>query len=253
MKDSIFNLVTNGDKINNKNFNLDIYNESKRNCLTCCKGDIKTKSESTVTVFCYGDRKPLSYKLVNTKINNDCEFYQSYNSLSNSEDKRFTDIYNKIFSKPNFIEDKELLKIVKPETGETIAHIQAQNGWMTNDLEILQLKDNNGWTVAHELSMRGHKITDKKILQLVDKKETTVAEVQALHNNFTDDLTILKLPARNHMMLIAHVQAYRGWSTTDETVLQLKDAKDRTVNNIIVSKILMEAVFLIKEEEIKND
>jgi hypothetical protein len=226
----------------NISFNADICDKSKRNCLTCYKGYIKSKTESTVTVFCYGDKKPLSYKLINTKVNNDCKFYQSYDSLLNSEDEKFTYIYNKIFQ-PNFTEDKELLKIVKPETGETIAHIQAQNGWLTDDLEILQLKDNDDWTVAHELSMRGHKITDKKILQLVDKEETTVAEVQALHNNFTDDLTILKLPARNHMMLIAHLQAYRGWSTTDKNILQLKDVKDRTVKYVIDSKILMDSIF----------
>jgi hypothetical protein len=44
-------------------------------------------------------------------------------------------------------------------------------------------------------------------------------------------------------MLIAHLQAYRGWSTTDKNILQLKDVKDRTVKYVIDSKILMDSIF----------
>ncbi len=253
MKNPILNLVTNGDKINNKNFNLDIYNISKKNCLTCYKADVKSIIENGAKIFCYGDKKCFSYKFIKIDNENDCTNYQSYKSLlMQSENKNFNKIYEKIFKKPNFIRDKELLKIVKPETGETIAHIQAQNGWVTNDLEILELKDNTGWTVAHEISMRGHRIIYKEILKLTDNKGTRVAEIQALNKWFNDEEDILVLPARKNTMSIAHIQAMQGWVTLNKDILNLRDNYGNTVKHIIASISLIKLIS-DKDEERKND
>ncbi len=253
MKNNIFNSLVNDDEINNKDFNLDIYNESKRNCLTCYKADVKSIIANAAKIFCYGDKKCFKYLFINIHSNNDCANYQSYKSLlTESENKSFNIIYEKIFKKPIFTKDKELLKIVKLETGETIAHIQAQHDWKTNDKEILELKDNTGWTVAHEISMRGYKITDREILKLVDNEGTTVAEIQALHNWFVDDLDLVTLPARSNTMTIAHVQATQGWITFNENILNLKDNYGNTVKHIIASISLIKSV-LNKDEEKKND
>ena len=252
MENNIFESLVNGDKINSNNFNLDIYNESKRNCLTCYKADVKSIIANGAKIFCYSDKKCFKYLFININTNNDCENYQSYKSLlTESKNKSFNIVYKQIFGGPNFIEDSQLLKMVKSETGETIAHIQAQHGWITNDKEMLVLKDNTGWTVAHEVSMRGNRITDKEILKLTDNQGTTVLEIQVLHNWFVDDSDLVTLPARSNTKTIAHVQAMLGWITYDEDILKLRDSNGTTVKHIITSMCLIKSI-LIKDEEKKK-
>ncbi|MEM5820874.1 MAG: hypothetical protein QXP34_00935, partial [Candidatus Aenigmatarchaeota archaeon] len=49
-------------------------------------------------------------------------------------------------------EDLEELK-VKNLSGKTVAHLQAAFGWTTENIEILKLADGSGWTVAHEQAL----------------------------------------------------------------------------------------------------
>jgi hypothetical protein len=48
----------------------------------------------------------------------------------------------------------------------SLAHLQAMQGWTTEDPEILRLADENGWTVAHEQAARGWKTNNSEILAL---------------------------------------------------------------------------------------
>ncbi|BAI81776.1 hypothetical protein DEFDS_P155 (plasmid) [Deferribacter desulfuricans SSM1] len=136
--------------------------------------------------------------------------------------------------KGHFFEDKEVLKLVN-EYGWTIAHEQAEFGWLTNDTEILKLSDKNGWTVAHEQAVHGWTTEDKKILKLATNTGWTVAHEQALQGWTTENREILKLANKNGWT-VAHIQAKHKWITYDREILKLTDLTKRSVLGIIIEK-----------------
>jgi len=89
-------------------------------------------------------------------------------------------------------------------SGWSVAHVQAERGWTTEDPDILQLHNNVGWTVAHYQVGEGWTTEDPDILRL--------------HNNFG--------------WTVAHDQACSGWTTEDPVIRKLKDEKGRTVESI---------------------
>ncbi|BAI81821.1 hypothetical protein DEFDS_P201 (plasmid) [Deferribacter desulfuricans SSM1] len=134
----------------------------------------------------------------------------------------------------HFFEDKNILKLKGNYLNLTIAHIQANKGWTTNDKEILLLADDNGWTVAHEQAKHGWITNDIEIITLKDKKEGwTVAHLQARYGWRTDDIKILKLKTK-YGDSVAHEQAERGWIPTDKKILKMKNKDNWTVAHSLV-------------------
>ncbi len=209
-----------------------------QNCENCYKSFIKKADEFGGIVSCFScDEDSCEEKIVisSFKENKNCKNHFFYNDLLFfSKDEKFNKVYKKIFQ-PNFIEDEQLLKIVKPETGETIAHIQAKYGWMTDILGILKLKDNNDWTVAHEQAKRGWLTSNEEILMLKDKDNLLVAELEIIMNDyFTENIDILKMPNCQNNKTLAHIQASKGWKTENKELLKLKDEDGINVEEYIV-------------------
>lgn len=82
-----------------------------------------------------------------------------------------------------FTDDPVLLK-VSTYNDVTIAHVQAEEGWATEDKEILMLADSTGWTVAHEQACHGWETNDPEILRLTDKQGISVQDIIATYKKY---------------------------------------------------------------------
>ncbi|BAI81733.1 hypothetical protein DEFDS_P111 (plasmid) [Deferribacter desulfuricans SSM1] len=89
----------------------------------------------------------------------------------------------------SFFKDKKILKLAN-ETGWTIAHEQAWNGWITEDKEILELANETGWTVAHKQAEHGWITNDKNILKLVNTQGKSVVGIIAKNKSIKEWLPL---------------------------------------------------------------
>jgi len=106
---------------------------------------------------------------------------------------------------------------LRDQYGTSVAHLQACEGWTTNDKEILKLRDQYGTNVAHLQACQGWTTNDKEILKLCDEYKISVAHEQAFRGWATEDPEILALVSRSDF-LVAKIQAcYSGWILEGET------------------------------------
>lgn len=122
-----------------------------------------------------------------------------------------------IHQEEKFLEDKEKLKqIVDKKYGQTLAHIQVDKGWITNDLEILKLVDINGNSVAHYQADKGWITNNPEILKLANIWGWTVAHVQSNHGWVTEDPEILNLStSESGGLTVEYIQAKYRWATQE--------------------------------------
>ena len=129
-----------------------------------------------------------------------------------------------------FTNDVALLGVIG-EDGETLAHKQIREGWITEDPQILKLRNKDGRTVAHRQAA---------LLYPMSGKHWT-----------TEEPEILKL-ADEDGRTVAHYQAEKGWTTDNPEILKLVDGEGLTVAKVINPYLVPPHILALEGEDAKE-